>query len=185
MKPNIFPGLGAPLADVLPPEFDGDSVSSFFKNSAFGRARSEQIRAEAGKPEVVALDLSDYALDAEAELIPGTDISQEARGTQEDEDDLFALPDASNALDALTQADEFAVADLATLARPLREAPQIPTPESGTDAVTDGLEGFAGAKPSWAGGDKETTTDSGGDDETSTKGKGWGKTKDKTTEDST
>jgi hypothetical protein len=186
MKPKIFPGPIAPLADVLPPEFDGDSVSSFFKTSAFGRTRSEQVRSETGKPEIGALDLSAYALDAEEDAIPGVEISREAREEREDDDDIRALPEASNALEALVAADETAEADLATLARPLRDAQTPPTTDSGADAVTDPLEGFAGAKPSWAGGNKDSSTDSGGGEtETTTKGKGWGKTKDQQTEDST
>lgn len=186
MKPKIFPGPIAPLADVLPPEFDGDSVSEFFKTAAFGRTRSEQARAEAGKPEIGTLDLSAYALDAEEDAIPGQEISREAREEQEDEEDVLALPEASNALEALSEADETAKADLATLARPLRDAQTPPTTDSGTDAGTDTPDGFAGAKPSWAGGNKDSTTDSGGGDaETGTKGKGWGKTKDQTADDGT
>ncbi|WP_135502496.1 leishmanolysin-related zinc metalloendopeptidase [Roseovarius aestuariivivens] len=162
MKRQNHQMLDSAFADVLPPEFDEDLVSSFFN---FGSASSEGaiLPANAKSKLDLTKKLAQLGIDTEAsgaDLIP--DAPQDA--------DVPPLPEEfANAIGGLENAEEKTPLDLWQYARPL-DAPE--------SLVENPLTG-GGAKPSWAGGNKDETTDGSGG---STK-KGKGHNKDTTSEE--
>ncbi|GGO60542.1 Leishmanolysin [Roseovarius pacificus] len=150
MKRDDLFGQNGPLADVLPPEFDSDTVETFF-------ARGEGPQPDrAGPPEHAAVWRHG-----------GEDVPEIP-----DLESLF--PDAAqHALEGLMRAAENAATDLDERARPLKEfAAEDDDDHDHDDQIVD-----AEAKPVWAGGGKNSTDDGG---TSGSKGKGNGKNKDKT-----
>ena len=175
MKRQDFPGRGAPLADVLPPEFDADIISSFFEEGEPGPKRALNHANQRSTAE-----LTELATPLTREMGPPeeqTGLADGLEGGADQAPETDNRPDVPNAADraieALRAADERATADLASLARPLNDA-EVETETETDHSDHDHGEQIiddAAAKPIWAGGKDDTGT--GG------KGNGRGKNKDK------
>src|SRR6056297_1287377 len=105
MKQNGFRGVGAPLADVLPPAFDAELVEAFFSDDMRGPRQARERADTKVKP----LDLSDYAAPSrEAEAVDPTAEAVEL-ADEGQENGSPALPEAAeNALTGLERALEHA-----------------------------------------------------------------------------
>ncbi|MGX9351638.1 leishmanolysin-related zinc metalloendopeptidase [Shimia sp. W99] len=187
MQKRDFAGPGAPLADLLPPEFDAELVASFFDSSATDRKAEllpdsdgpvlEQVQASE-EPQLEETDNTNHLSSDRTIFDSDTPASSEADKREfakfEAADPLVLVDSyqSSNAFSGLEIAGNNAPIDLWKYARPLGEH----------DDATDSPLTGAGAKPTWSGGGKGSTDD-GSDSGTGGKGKGKTKSGDGTTGD--
>lgn len=176
MKKNDYRGVGAPLADVLPPAFDADFVDEFFFDNRHGAVEALEHANNKVKP----LDLSYYAAPshgADPVEFPAEAVELAEDANEGQTDGRPASPEAAeNALTGLGWALEHASSDLQDLAQPLRVFATHDDHDHGEQVLE--FED-AEAKPSWAGGNTST------DDSGATTKKGKGHNKDTTTNDGT